>query len=91
MAYYSTNSVDTQLAIGLIKIVDGTPTELIAPTGVTGVDGAWLEIRPTDNDTVGLYYNNTQVGSDADVADVPGSYCGFGITGGNNLEGFFVG
>ncbi len=75
----------------LLKCVAGTWTVMIASTALETVEDAWLEIRPVDNDTVGLYYNNVQVGGDIDVADVPGKYCGFLITGGNNVKGFFVG
>lgn len=82
---------ETLLEIGLMKCVAGTFTQLINPTATAQVANAWLEIRPVDNDTVGLYYNNVQIGANQDVADVPGGYPGMVITGGNTLKGFFVG
>jgi len=87
-AFYNT---ETTIQVGLIKCVAGTYTALIAPTAITPVADAWLEIRAVDNDTVGLYYNNIQRGTNQDVTDVTGSYCGQVITGGNNLKSFFVG
>ena len=77
--------------IGLVKFVNGTGSQLIAPTYAGEVTDAWVEIRPTDNTHVGVYYNNTQIGSDVEVTDVPGAYPGIVISGGNNVKGFFAG
>jgi hypothetical protein len=81
----------TPLEIGLMKVVNGTPTQLINLTSTTQVTDADLEIRPVDDDTVGLYYNNTQIGGNIDVTDVPGSYAGMLVSGGNSVKSFFVG
>lgn len=77
--------------IGLMKVVNSVPTQLVNMTYTAEVADAWIEIRPTDDDTVGLYYNNIQIGSDVDVSDVTGACPGLLISGGNSLKGFFVG
>jgi hypothetical protein len=91
MATVNRRYSENLLEIGLMKCVGGTYTQVIDITNVSEVANAWLEIRPVDNDTVGLYYNNTQISTNKDVTDVPGTYSGFFISGGNNVKGFFVG
>lgn len=91
MAYWVPHTTGSNIDVGLLKCVEGTWTTLIGLGGKTVVAGAWLEIRPVDNDTVALYYNNVQCGSNVDVADVTGPFCGMGITGGNAVQSFFVG
>jgi len=91
LAWSAFFSTEATIQVGLLKCVAGTYTALIAPAAITPVANAWLEIRAVDNDTVGLYYNNIQRGTNQDVTDVTGSYCGQVITGGNNLKSFFVG
>lgn len=76
---------------GLTKCVSGTYTQLINESGDVATEDAWLEIRPTDDTHVGLYYNDAQIGSDVEVTDVTGNKPGIVISGGNNLKGFFVG
>lgn len=84
-------NVNANFSATLIKVVNGTPTSLINSTAITYSAGAWFEIRPVDNDTVGLYYNNTQISTNKDVADVPGNRSGLIVTGGNAVQSFFMG
>lgn len=86
------NSINSNYFVTLIQVVAGTASSLIAPTGVTYSAGAWLELRPTDSDTVGLYYNNAQVSTDKDInAAITGTAAGLINTGGNGVNRFFVG
>lgn len=91
MALLKPNALNYNFSATLIKVVNGTPTSLINSTPITYSAGAWFEIRPVDNDTVGLYYNNTQISTNKDVVDVPGSRAGLIVTGGNAAQSFFMG
>lgn len=79
------------IALGLIKCVNGTYSNLITTQNVNEYNNMWIELKPVDNDTVALYYGYAQIGTNQDVSDVPGAYCGFGITGGNNVKKFWAG
>lgn len=89
---------DTYVYCCLEKCVAGTWTTLIATyTNSPGSGGGgiptntqWLEIRCSGN-TIQLFQNNIQVGTDQTVTDVPGLYAGVFSCGGPQLEGFFVG
>jgi hypothetical protein len=82
----------------LEKCVNGTWTTLISTyTNSPGSGGGgiptntqWLKIRCSGN-TIQLFQNNIQVGTDQTVTDVPGVYAGVFSSGGPQLEGFFVG
>ena len=91
LCYWRYRTPKDRISFGLMKCVAGTWTSLIAETSAVTVANAWLEIRPVDADTVGMYYNNVQISTDKDVADVPGAYAGMVISGGNNVKSFFVG
>jgi hypothetical protein len=96
LAYYYRFELYTYCC--LEKCVAGTWTTLIATfTNSPGSGGGgiptntqWLEIRCSGN-TIQLFQNDIQVGTDQTVADVPGMYAGVFQTGGSQLESFFVG
>jgi len=91
LAYWRYRAPKDLINVGLIKCVSGTYTSLIAETSAVITPGAWVEIRPVDSTTVGLYYDNVQISTDQTVTDVPGKRAGFLASGGNNLDRFFVG
>ncbi len=89
MANWRLRNDGTFIAIGLMKNVGGTWTQLITEQAITVVPDAYLEIRMVDNDTVAVYYNNVQVSVNKDVADVLGAQAGLVHTGGgNNIKNF---
>ncbi len=81
----------------LDKCVNGTYTNLIATwTNTPGAGGGgiptaaqWLEIR-CNGDTVQLFHNNIQVGTDQTVTGMTGTFAGVFQSGGSQLESFFV-
>jgi hypothetical protein len=92
LATYYPYAYDHQyICPGLMKCVNGTYTQLITTAVVLAVANAWMEIRPVDNTTVGLFYDNTQIGAYQNVMDVPGNQAGIMISGGNNIKSVYLG
>lgn len=73
--------------VSLFKRVGGTYTSLIAETVVAIVSGAYLELRASGN-TISLWYNGTQVGTNQTVADVTGTIHGMFSDGSNQISEF---
>jgi hypothetical protein len=96
LAHY--HHIEMYAYCALEKCVNGTWTTLISTyTNSPGSGGGgiptntqWLEIRCSGN-TIQLFQNNIQVGTDQTVTDVPGAYAGVFSSGGPQLESFFVG
>lgn len=78
--------------VSVIKKIGSTYTQVLAPTyvGTTNAD-YWLEIRASGN-TVQVFYNDTQRGSDLTISDAElgGNYHGMFIAGQNTVTDFFV-
>lgn len=100
IAYYI-NSGD-YCYCALDQCVDGVYSNLVQnwsnnPVAGSGHDPAsseWLEIRSVDINTVALYHNNIQVGSNATVNAAlarSGNAGLFHLGGGSQVESFFVG
>jgi hypothetical protein len=99
IAYYITYSY-YGCRIILDKCVNGTYTNLFQEWGNSGgigiggdpLDTEWLEIRMSGS-TIQVFHNNSQVGTDQTVTDVPitNSIHGAFQSGGSLLKGFFLG
>ncbi len=97
IAYYF-NRDNTYCFCVLDKCVEGVYTNLIATwtnnpvanNGQPPTAAQWLEIK-CNGDTVQMFQNNIQVGTDQTVSDVTGTNFGVFQTGGSQLESFFLG
>lgn len=80
------------LTISVVKKIGTTYTSVMAETVVNpAVADAWFEVR-TNSDTVQVFYNGVQVGSDLTVSDaelVPNKCHGLCSSGGNAFKRLF--
>lgn len=84
-------TIDTIVYVSVLKKVGSTYTRVLNETTVTIVADAWLEVRSSGN-TVKVFYNNTQRGSDLTISDtelVSNTFHGTFSSGGNRVKRFF--
>jgi hypothetical protein len=80
-----------QLDISAVKKVNGAPSLSQAVATVSKVADAWIEAQ-ADGETIKIYYNGTQVGTDLTIADgITNTYHGLISGGGNSVQSFFAG
>jgi len=87
---YNSSAID----VIIVKKVAGnySATPLLSPPTIIAVAGAWLEAR-VQGETLKLYYNGAQVGSDVTLTDpelLSGTHHGLISGGGNSVNRFFV-
>lgn len=80
-------------AIQLLKVVNGTPTQVYANGAIPYVAGATIELRKSGT-TYSVYYNGSQIGTGQTISDagiINNTIHGmFSNDGGNSVNSFFV-
>jgi hypothetical protein len=92
LIYKEEYAFTTTARVALIKVVNGTPSSVIAGTAITFVQDAYLEVHASGS-TESLWYNGSQVSTDQTVTDgATNKIHGLASSGGSETIGrFFCG
>lgn len=86
------SEISTQMWVSVVKKIGSTYTRVLNETAVTKAVDAWLEVRASGN-TVQVFYNNTQRGSDLTISDaelIDNKHHGMFSSGGNQAKRFLL-